>query len=58
MCLSVYNKPMRAVGKTQERLVKHWREASDLQAFPMFAQHAKWCYYAGKLVEKCALLLS
>lgn len=49
---------MRAVGKTQERVIKHWREASDLQAFPMFAQHAKWCYYAGKLVEKCALLLS
>lgn len=58
MCLQAYNKPTRVVGKTQERLVKHWQEASDLQAFPMFAQHPEWFYYAGKLVEKCALLLS
>lgn len=57
MCLPAYNKPARDVGKTRERLVNHWPEASDFQAFLMFAQHPKWFYYAGKLIEKCALLL-
>lgn len=57
MCLPAYNKPTRDVGKTRERLVNHWPEASDFQAFLMFAQHPKWFYYAGKLTEICALLL-
>lgn len=45
------NKRTRDVGRIREKLASHEPEASELQAFRVFAQYPKRIYYAGKPME-------